>query len=46
MVLSSEEELCQFKDERVKSGISVLKTPKFWKWQKNEKNGKKFEGEF
>ena len=45
-VLSSEEELCQLKDERVKSGISVLKTPKFWKWQKNEKNDKNSRANF
>ena len=35
-VLSSEEELEDLKDERVRSSISVLKAPKFWKWQ-NEK---------
>ena len=45
-VLSTEEELCQLKDERVKSGISVLKTPKFWKWQKNEKNDKNSRANF
>ena len=32
-VLSSEGELHQLKDERVKSSISVLKAPKFWQWQ-------------
>ena len=32
-VLSSEEDLDKLKDERIRSRISVLKTPKFWKWQ-------------
>ena len=32
-VLSSEEEIDRLKDERTRSSISVLKTPKFWKWQ-------------
>ena len=32
-VLSSEEELDKLKDERVRSSISVLKAPKFWKGQ-------------
>ena len=32
-VLSSEEDLDKLKDERIRSSISVLKTPKFWKWQ-------------
>ena len=35
-VLSSEEGLDKLKDERIRSSISVLKAPKFWKWQ-NEK---------
>ena len=35
-VLSSEEELDRLKDESVRSSISVLKAPKFWKWR-NEK---------
>ena len=30
-VLSSKEELDRLKDERVRSSISVLKAPKFWK---------------
>ena len=32
-VLSSEEELDRLKNERIRSSISVLKVPKFWKWQ-------------
>ena len=32
IVLSSEEGLDRLKDERVRSSISVLKAPKFWKW--------------
>ena len=32
-VLSSEEDLDKLKDERIRSSISVLKTPKLWKWQ-------------
>ena len=32
-VLSSEEELDKLKDERFRFSISVLKAPKFWKWQ-------------
>ena len=48
-VLSSEEELHQLKDERIKSNISVLKAPKFWKWQNAEVNSRanfKKEGEW
>ena len=40
MVLSSEEELDRLKDERVKSSISVLKAPKFWKWQSEQTNSR------
>ena len=32
-VLSSEEDLDMPKDERIRSSISVLKAPKFWKLQ-------------
>ena len=32
-VLSSEEDLDKLKDERIRSSISVLKAPKFWKLQ-------------
>ena len=48
-VLSSEEELHQLKDERIKSSISVLKAPKFWKWQNAKVNSRanlKKEGEW
>ena len=37
-VLSSEIELDRLKDERVNSNISVLKAPKFWKWQSEQTN--------
>ena len=33
IVLSSEEDLDKLKDEIIRSNISVLKTPRFWKWQ-------------
>ena len=39
-VLSSEEELHQLKDERIKSSISVMKAPKFWKWQNAKVNSR------
>ena len=39
-VLSSEEELDKLKDERVQSSISVLKAPKFWKWQNDKINSR------
>ena len=39
-VLSSEEELDRLKDERVRSSISVLKAPKFWKWQNDKINSR------
>ena len=39
-VLSSEEKLDRLKDERVRSSISVLKTPKFWEWQNNKINSR------
>ena len=39
-VLSSEEELDRLKDERVRSSISVLKAPKFWKWQNPKINSR------
>ena len=48
-VLSSEEELHQLKNERIKSSISVLKAPKFWKWQNAKINSRanlKKEGEW
>ena len=47
-VLSSEEELHQLKNERIKSSISVLKAPKFWKWRDTKINSRanfKKEGE-
>ena len=39
-VLSSEEELDKMKDERINSSISVLKAPKFWKWQREGTNSR------
>ena len=39
-VLSSEEELNRLKDERVRSNISMLKAPKFWKWQNDRINSR------
>ena len=39
-VLSSEEKLDRIKDERVKSSISVLEAPKFWKWQNEQTNSR------
>ena len=39
-VLSSEEELHQLKYERIKSSISVLKAPKFWKWRDTKINSR------
>ena len=39
-VLSSEEELDRLNDERVRSSISVLKPPKFWKWRNDETNSR------
>ena len=38
MVLFSKEELDRLKDKRVKSSISVLKAPKFWKLQSEKTN--------
>ena len=40
MMLSSEEELNRLKDERIRSGISVLKAPKFWKWRNETINSR------
>ena len=40
IVLSSEEELDRLKDERVRSLKSVLKAPKFWKWQNDKINSR------
>ena len=40
IVLSSEEELDKLKDERTRSSISVLKAPKFWKWQDEKINSR------
>ena len=40
IVLSSEEELEELKDERVRSSISVLKVLKFWKWQNEKTNSR------
>ena len=37
-VLSSEEELHQLKNKRIKSSIYVLKAPKFWKWRDTKIN--------
>ena len=39
-VLSSEEELDKLKDERIRSSISVLKAPKFWKWRNDKTNSR------
>ena len=39
-VLSSEEELNRLKDERIRSSISVLKAPKFWKWHNETINSR------
>ena len=49
IVLSSEEELQQLKDERIKFSISVLKAPQFWKWRNAKINSRanlKKEGEW
>ena len=45
-VLSSEEELDRLKDERVRSNISVLKAPKFWKWRNDKINSRAKGGEW